>query len=118
MLNPISHAATKADAEHYKVEPYVVAADIYAAPGHVGRGGWTWYTGSAGWLYRCGIEAILGLRKSGDRLELDPSIPAEWKGFRIRYRFGSATFIIEVNNPHGVEHQNQKPQHRWTTLTN
>ena len=103
MLNPISHASSKADADHYKVEPYVVAADIYSAPGHVGRGGWTWYTGSAGWLYRCGIEALLGLRKSGDFLELDPSIPAKWPGFRIRYRCGRTTFAIEVRNPHGVE---------------
>ncbi len=102
MLNPISHAATKADADHYKAEPYVVAADVYSAPGHVGRGGWTWYTGSAGWLYRCGIEALLGLRKLGDTLELNPSIPPEWRGFRIRYRFGGAVFAIEVQNPHGV----------------
>ena len=103
MLNPISHASTQADAEHYKVEPYVVAADIYAAPGHVGRGGWTWYTGSAGWLYRCGIEALLGLRKSGNTLELQPCIPSEWRAFRMRYRFGKSTFTIDVKNPHGVE---------------
>jgi cyclic beta-1,2-glucan synthetase len=102
MLNPISHASTKVDADHYKVEPYVVAADIYAAPRHVGRGGWTWYTGSAGWLYRCGIEAILGLKKLGAVLEVDPRIPIEWSGFRVRYLFGRTQFTIEVKNAKGT----------------
>ena len=98
MLNPISHATTRTAADHYKVEPYVVAADVYAAPGHVGRGGWTWYTGSAGWLYRCGIEALRGLRKIGDVLEIDPAI-ATWPGFRVRFAFGAATYLIAVSNP-------------------
>jgi len=98
MLNPISHATNQSAAERYKVEPYVVAADIYAAPGHVGRGGWTWYTGSAGWLYRCGIEALLGLRKRGDTLEIHPAIPADWPGFEVRYVHGSAVYNISVRN--------------------
>ena len=75
MLNPINHARTRTDMHRYKVEPYVVAADVYAAPGHVGRGGWTWYTGSAGWMQRAGVESILGLRIEGDKLRLDPCIP-------------------------------------------
>jgi len=104
MLNPVSHATTRAAADHYKVEPYVVAADVYAAPGHVGRGGWTWYTGSAGWLYRCGVEALLGLRKIGDALEIDPAIPPSWPGFRIRFAFGAATYVIAVSNAAGASH--------------
>ena len=78
LLNPINHARTRADVHRYKVEPYVVAADVYAAPPHVGRGGWTWYTGSAGWMQRAGIESILGLRLQGAVLHLDPCIPKAW----------------------------------------
>ena len=74
-INPINHARTRIDMHRYKVEPYVVAADVYAAPGHVGRGGWTWYTGSAGWMQRAGVESILGLRIEGGALRLDPCIP-------------------------------------------
>jgi cyclic beta-1,2-glucan synthetase len=101
-LNPISHSASQADADRYKVEPYVVAADVYSAPGHVGRGGWTWYTGSAGWLYRCGLEALLGLTKRGGAIELHPVIPARWPGFRIRYLWGRSTYLIDVKNPNAV----------------
>ena len=101
MLNPITHAATREAAETYKVEPYVVAADVYAAPGHVGRGGWTWYTGSAGWLYRCGIESLLGIRKTGERLDIRPAIPAAWEGFRARYRFGQTVYEITVERSAG-----------------
>ena len=82
MLNPINHARTRVDMHRYKVEPYVVAADVYAVSGHVGRGGWTWYTGSAGWMQRAGVESILGLRIEGDKLRLDPCIPASWPRFR------------------------------------
>ena len=82
LLNPINHASTRAGVYRYKVEPYVVAADIYAEPPHVGRGGWTWYTGSAGWMYRAGIEWILGLRLRGTRLYLDPCIPRAWRALR------------------------------------
>ena len=102
MLNPINHAATPAGVETYKVEPYVVAGDIYAAATHVGRGGWTWYTGSAGWLYRCGIESILGLRKRGDSLTIDPCIPHAWRSFRLDYRHGTARYLVTVDNPHGA----------------
>ena len=85
-LNPINHARTRAELRRYKVEPYVVAADIYAAPDHVGHGGWTWYTGSAGWMHRAGLESILGLRFEGSSLHLDPCIPNSWPGFEIRLR--------------------------------
>jgi len=102
MLNPINHAATRAGVETYKAEPYVVAGDIYAAATHVGRGGWTWYTGSAGWLYRCGIESILGLQKRGDSLTIDPCIPHAWRSFRLDYRHGTARYLVTVDNPHGA----------------
>jgi len=99
MLNPINHARTPADLQRYKVEPYVVAADIYAAPSHVGRGGWTWYTGSAGWMHRAGIEGVLGLRLKGDHFTLEPAIPASWPGYEMTLRFRSATYEILVENP-------------------
>jgi cyclic beta-1,2-glucan synthetase len=103
LLNPIKHAATPAAVARYKVEPYVVGADVYGVPPHVGRGGWTWYTGSAGWLYRAGLESIVGFRLEGDRLRLEPCIPAAWPGFEITYRRGTATYRIRVENPHGAE---------------
>lgn len=99
MLNPINHARSRAGVLRYKVEPYVAAADIYATPRHVGRGGWTWYTGSAGWLQRAGVESILGVRLHGNVLHLDPCIPAEWPGFEIMLRHGSSWYAIEVENP-------------------
>ena len=80
----------------------MVAADVYAAPAHIGRGGWTWYTGSAGWMQRTGIESILGLRVRGDRLEVDPCIPAAWPGFEATLRRGASTYDVAVTNPNGV----------------
>jgi cyclic beta-1,2-glucan synthetase len=102
LLNPINHARTRADVHRYKVEPYVVAADIYAKPPHVGRGGWTWYTGSAGWMQQAGIESILGLRMRGEFLHLDPCIPTAWPGFEMMLRYRSARYEIKVENPDGV----------------
>jgi cyclic beta-1,2-glucan synthetase len=102
LLNPINHASTRAGVHRYKVEPYVVAADIYAEPPHVGRGGWTWYTGSAGWMYRAGLEWILGFRLRGTRLYLDPCIPRAWRSFTITFRYHSSRYDIVVENPHGV----------------
>jgi cyclic beta-1,2-glucan synthetase len=102
LLNPIHHAATRADISRYRVEPYVVAADIYSELPHVGRGGWTWYTGAAGWLHRAGLESILGLRKRGATLRIDPCIPRGWKGFEIAYRHGLTLYRIAVENPNGV----------------
>ena len=102
MLNPINHALTRADVHRYKVEPYVVAADIYAVAPHIGRGGWTWYTGSAGWMQRAGIEGILGLRVRGTSLHLNPCIPATWPGFKIAFRYRSTSYEIQVENPKGI----------------
>jgi len=102
MINPVTHALTPEDVATYKVEPYVIAADVYTAEGHVGRGGWTWYTGSASWLYRVGLEAILGFTKRGDTLEMKPCIPSEWKEFSIEYRHGDSVYAIQVRNPNGA----------------
>ena len=102
MLNPIHHANTRAAVHRYKVEPYVVCADVYAEPPHVGRGGWSWYTGSAGWMYRVGLESILGFRLRGATLVLDPCVPRAWPGFQIVFRYRSARYEIEVENPRGV----------------
>ena len=86
----------------YKVEPYVACADVYSQPPHVGRGGWTWYTGSAGWMYRAGLEWILGFRVRGATLLIDPCMPRAWRGFEIVFRYHSARYEIAVENPHGV----------------
>jgi cyclic beta-1,2-glucan synthetase len=102
LLNPIYHAETPEKAARYRVEPYVMAADVYGEPPHVGRGGWTWYTGSGGWAYRLGLEAILGVRRAGDRLRIEPCIPAGWSGYELDYRFGEALYHISVENPEGV----------------
>jgi len=103
MINPISHTDDREAVDRYKVEPYVVAADVYTASGHLGRGGWTWYTGSASWMYRVAIEAILGFTKHGDVLTIDPCIPAGWDGYSIEYRHKSSTYVIEIRNPAHVE---------------
>jgi cyclic beta-1,2-glucan synthetase len=102
MINPVTHALTADAVSVYKVEPYVVAADVYTAEGHLGRGGWTWYTGSASWLYRVGLEAILGFTKRGETLEIDPCIPSSWKEFSIAYRHGDSKYAITVKNPSGA----------------
>ncbi len=102
LLNPIDHAATPADMHRYKVEPYVVCADVYAEPTHVGRGGWTWYTGSAAWMYRAGLEWILGFRLRGATLIIDPCVPKAWPGFSIAFKYRSAHYDITVANPKGV----------------
>ncbi len=102
MLNPISHTSSRASVQRYKVEPYVVAGDVYAEPPHVGRGGWTWYTGSAGWLYRASMEWILGFRVRGTMLSIDPCIPRDWPGYDIQFRYHSATYQVRVDNPSGV----------------
>ena len=95
-LNPIEHARTKESVMKYKVEPYVVVADIYDAPNMVGRGGWSWYTGSSSWLFMAGLEAILGVQKKGERLYLHPCIPKEWESFRIKYQYASSLYEINV----------------------
>jgi cyclic beta-1,2-glucan glucanotransferase len=99
LLNPINHARTPAGAETYKVEPYVIAGDVGAQPEHPGRGGWTWYTGSAGWMYRIGVEDILGLRRHADAFEVDPCIPGSWPAYSLSWRFGGSTYEVDVQNP-------------------
>jgi cyclic beta-1,2-glucan synthetase len=104
LLNPVNHAATPEQVARYKVEPYVVAADVYGEPPNTGRGGWTWYTGSASWLYRVALEAILGFRLRGDTLTLEPRVARDWPGFEVTFRHRSATYRITVENPEHVEH--------------
>ncbi|HEX6201632.1 MAG TPA: carbohydrate-binding protein, partial [Thermoanaerobaculia bacterium] len=99
MLNPINHSRTAADVERYKAEPYVLAGDVYAHPQHAGRAGWSWYTGAAGWLYRAGLESILGLRRRGGTFAVDPCIPTSWPDFRIDWRLGRTRYEIVVTNP-------------------
>ncbi len=96
MINPVSHAATPETAAVYRVEPYVVAADVYAVPPHTGRGGWTWYTGSAGWMYRLITESLLGLRLEVDKLRFTPCLPKEWNSFKIHYRFRETVYHITL----------------------
>jgi cyclic beta-1,2-glucan synthetase len=102
MLNPINRSNSRANVQRYKVEPYVVAGDIYAEAPHVGRGGWTWYTGSAGWLYRAGMEWILGFRVRGMSLTIDPCIPRNWPSYAMKFPYHSSLYNIQVENPSGV----------------
>jgi cyclic beta-1,2-glucan synthetase len=101
LLDPIHHAATPEQVALYQVEPYVVAADVYAAPGHVGRGGWTWYSGSAAWMYRIGVESILGVTRHGASLLVRPCIPSSWPRYEVTYRRGASRYRIVVENPEG-----------------
>jgi len=103
MLNPIERARDPETVWRYGLEPYVVAADVYRLPGHIGQGGWSWYTGSAAWMYRAWVEEVLGLRVRGDHMQLNPVIPGWWEGFRLRYRHGEAIYEIQVENPEGCE---------------
>jgi cyclic beta-1,2-glucan synthetase len=101
LINPIHHAAAYRQLEQYRVEPYVVAADVYSTPPHNGRGGWTWYTGSASWMYRLGLERLLGIVRKADHLEIHPCIPKDWKGYQVNYRFGKTLYHIRIENSHG-----------------
>jgi cyclic beta-1,2-glucan synthetase len=101
-LNPIDNARTWIAAQRYKVEPYVVCADVYSVPPHVGRGGWTWYTGSAGWMYRAGLESILGFYVEGATLRLDPCVPRTWRDFEIVFRHHTTRYEVSVENHTGV----------------
>ena len=102
MLNPINHSRSRSEAHRYKLEPYAVAADIYSQPPHVGRGGWSWYTGAAGWMYRTGVEYVLGLRIEGEFLHLDPCIPKHWPNYEMTLKRDSSSYEIVVENPHAV----------------
>ena len=99
MLNPINHSRTASQVEQYMTEPYAVAGDVYDHPAHRGRGGWTWYTGSAGWMYRVGLEGILGLERRGAFFSMNPCIPSSWPTYSIEWRFGTAHYTIVVENP-------------------
>ncbi|MBP3800907.1 MAG: hypothetical protein J6I85_02585 [Clostridia bacterium] len=101
MINPIEHSKTMESANKYKVEPYVISADIYGANNLVGRGGWTWYTGSASWYYKAGIEYILGLRIENGKLRFEPCIPSNWKEYSIKYKWESSIYNVKVKNPNG-----------------
>jgi cyclic beta-1,2-glucan synthetase len=102
MLNPINRSGSRAGVQRYKVEPYVMAGDVYAEAPHVGRGGWTWYTGSAGWFYRAGMEWVLGFRVRGTTLSIDPCIPHTWSSYSIVFRYHSSRYNVRVENPRGV----------------
>jgi len=96
LINPANHGLTSGDIAVYKTEPYVVAADVYAVAPHTGRGGWTWYTGSAGWMYRLIVEGLLGLQRKGDLLQITPSMPAAWQTCTLHYRHGTTLYHITV----------------------
>ena len=104
LLNPVNHSSTRAGLHKYKVEPYVAVGDVYAVPPHTGRGGWTWYTGSAGWMYRAGLESILGFKLQGTSLRIDPCVPRWWREFEITYRREKTTYRIKVENPLAISH--------------
>lgn len=103
MLNPVNHALDADAAEHYRVEPYVVAADIYAGEGKGGRGGWTWYTGSAGWLYRAAVEGILGIERRGKRVEINPKLPSDWPGYSARLKIDGTEHAVRVVRAKGAK---------------
>ncbi|MCE3258099.1 MAG: glycosyltransferase 36, partial [Nitrobacter vulgaris] len=102
LINPINHARTFEEVKRYKVEPYVVAADVYSVSPHTGRGGWTWYTGSAAWMYRAGVESILGIRREGAFLVVAPCIPSAWPGFEAAVKVASTHYDIRVRNLPGA----------------
>ena len=99
MINPIEHARTKEAASKYKVEPYIMAADVYGAGNLAGRGGWTWYTGSSSWMYKAGIEYILGLKIEYNILKIEPCIPSSWEEYSIRYEYKNSIYNIKIKNP-------------------
>lgn len=101
IITPIEHAKTKDEANKYKVEPYVIAADVYGKGNLIGRGGWTWYTGSSSWYYKAGVEYILGLRIYNYNMKIEPCIPKEWKEYNLQYKFGESIYNIKVMNPNG-----------------
>ena len=103
LINPIHHTSSYRGYMKYKTEPYALAADVYAVWPHLGRGGWSWYTGAAGWFYRAGLESILGIRKEGEFLTIDPCIPSHWQSYNIEFRYFSARYHISIRNPKRVQ---------------
>ena len=118
LLNPIYHSDTPEKAARYKTEPYNIAADIYSVSPHIGYGGWTGYTGSAGWMYRLGMEAILGISRAGNMLKINPCIPKDWPSYKLAYQFGATIYLINVENPEGVNQGVQRVLLDGKTLTN
>ena len=103
MINPLHHGESPEGTAVYKVEPYVVAADVYAVAPHAGRGGWTWYTGSAAWMYRLILESLLGLRLTANRLHFAPCLPVAWQGFQLDYRYRATVYRITVRQSSGAQ---------------
>ena len=116
IINPIHRTTTLADVLKYKVEPYCIAADIYSNTQHPGRGGWTWYTGSASWAYKTAVENILGMRKHGDTVTITPRTPTTWGEYTITYRYGAATYIIHVTRSGARPSENYTPSTTSFTL--
>jgi cyclic beta-1,2-glucan synthetase len=100
IINPVNHAKTKEEIAAYKVEPYVVSADVYALAPHIGRGGWTWYTGSAGWMYRLITESLLGIKLEVDKLYIKPCLPADWETYKVHYRYRETFYHITIRQTH------------------
>jgi len=103
MINPVNHARSPKEVATYKVEPYVVAADNYAIRPHTGRGGWTWYTGSSGWMYRLIIESLLGLRLEVDKLHVSPCFPPAWDTFKVHYRYRETVYHITLTKAQAAD---------------
>jgi cellobiose phosphorylase len=101
MVNPINHGSTPEEIKKYKIEPYVIAADVYAVENHGGMGGWTWYTGSAGWMYQLLAESFFGLKRNGNRLSVKPCIPESWNEFEINYRFADTMYHLKFERVEG-----------------
>ena len=121
MINPINRTLTKKDVKKYKVEPYVIAADIYSNENNPGRGGWTWYTGSAGWFYYIALTEILGMKKEGNTLTIKPSVPRSWKSFEIEYRYLDTLYKIKYNynsKSEGILVDGDKITKNYITLKN
>jgi cellobiose phosphorylase len=97
IINPVNHTLSSTDVATYKTEPYALAADVYAVAPHIGRGGWTWYTGAAGWSYRLIVESLLGVRRTADRLQIVPCMPAEWQSYTLDYRYGDTVYHIDIS---------------------
>lgn len=108
MINPIEHSRTKEAANKYKVEPYVIAADVYGKYNLAGRGGWTWYTGSSSWMYISGLKYILGLNICDGILRLEPHIPQSWNEYSIRFKYGESLYNLKINRGKNIEDKNSK----------
>jgi cyclic beta-1,2-glucan synthetase len=114
LINPVNHALTRSEAEKYRVEPYVVAADVYSVGSKAGQGGWTWYTGSAGWLYRAAVEGLLGIRRQADRVSIQPALPSDWPGYSATLRIGGTCYRIRVTRDPGAVAASIGVDGEWT----